>query len=86
MLGDGLLPLLRKYRGRHFSVHMKENVPSVTATLGERPKDGGPVVPWREVLDCLAAEDVAWHVVEAEMIPDSLTPLADSLKFLKENA
>ena len=44
--------------------------------------DGGRIVPWRQVLDCLAAEDVAWHVVEAEAVPDSLDPLANSLKFL----
>ena len=84
VIGNDLLPLLRKYRGRHYSVHLKENVPSATATLGERPKDGGPIVPWREVFDCLAEEDVAWYVVEAEAVPDSLKPLADSRKFLSD--
>ena len=84
VIGNDLLPLLRKYRGRHYSVHLKENVPSATATLGERPKDGGPIVPWREVFDCLAEEDVAWYVVEAEAGPDSLKPLADSRKFLSD--
>ena len=64
-------------------MHLKENVPSKTATLGEPPKDGGRTVPWKKVLDYLATEDVAWHVVEAEAIPDSLEPLANSLKFLK---
>lgn len=83
VIGDGLLPLLRKYPGRHYSVHLKENVPSATATLGEKPKDGGRCVPWREVFDCLAEEDVAWYVVEAEAIPDSLKPLADSRRFLR---
>lgn len=83
VIGDGLLPLLRKYRGRHYSVHLKENIPLVTGTLGERPKDGGPTIPWREVFDCLAEEDVAWYVVEAEKIADSLVPLADSLKFIE---
>ena len=82
-IGDGLLPLLRKYRGRHYSMHLKENVPSATATLGEKPKDGGRCIPWREVLDYLATEDVGWYVVEAEAIPDSLEPLANSLVFLK---
>ena len=86
VIGDGLLPLLKKYRGRHYSVHLKENVPSATATLGEPPTDGGPMVPWKDVLDCLAAEDVAWYVVEAEAIPDSLAPLNDSLKFLRSMA
>lgn len=86
VIGDGLIDLLKKYRGRHYSVHLKENVPSVTATLGERPKDGGSLVPWRQVLDCLAEEDVAWYVIEAEAIPDSLEPLANSRKFLKDMA
>ena len=84
VIGDGLLPLLEKYRGRHYSVHLKENVPSKTATLGEPPKDGGRTVPWKNVLDYLATEDVAWYVVEAEAIPDSLEPLSNSLKFLKK--
>lgn len=84
VIGNDLLPLLRKYRGRHYSVHLKENVPSATATLGERPKDGGPVVPWADVLGYLATEDVAWYVVEAEAVPDSLEPLAKSSAFLRE--
>ena len=83
VIGDELMPLLKKYRGRHFSVHLKENVPSATATLGEQPKDGGRTVPWGNVLAYLATEDVAWYVVEAEAIPDSLEPLANSLKFLE---
>lgn len=86
VIGADLLPLLRKYRGRHYSVHLKENVPSATATLGERPKDGGQVVPWRAVFDTLADEDVAWYVIEAEAIPDSLEPLANSLKFVRKMA
>ena len=84
VIGDGLLPLLRKYRGRHYSVHLKENVPSATAILGEPPTDGGPLVPWDDVLGYLATEDVAWYVVEAEAIPDSLEPLAKSREFLRE--
>ena len=86
VIGNGLLPLLRKYRGRHYSVHLKENVPSATATLGERPKDGGPVVPWREVFDTLAEETVAWFVIEAEAVPDSLEPLSNSLQFVRRMA
>ena len=83
VIGNDLLALLRKYRGRHYSVHLKENVPSATATLGERPTDGGPVVPWKDVFACLAEEDVAWQVVEAEAMPDSLKPLAESRAFLR---
>lgn len=84
VIGDELLTLLKKYRGLHYSVHLKENVPSATATLGEPPKDGGRTVPWKSVLDYLATEDVAWYVVEAEAIPDSLEPLANSLRFLEK--
>ena len=83
--GTDVVALLKKYPNRHYSVHLKENVPSRTATIGEPPKDGGPLVPWREVFDYLATEDVAWYVIEAEQIPDSLKPLADSLTFVKAN-
>lgn len=83
VIGDELIPLLKKYRGRHHSVHLKENVPSRTATLGECPSDGGPLVPWNDVLAYLATEDVVWYVVEAEAVPDSLAPLSDSLAFLR---
>jgi len=81
--GGGRLPLLKRYKGRHYSVHLKENVPSKTATLGEKPTDGGRCIPWRAVLDCLAQENVAWYVVEAEAIPDSLEPLKDSIGYLR---
>ena len=64
-------------------MHLKENVPSKTATLGERPTDGGPIVPWKDVMGYLATEPVAWYVIEAEAIPDSLEPLANSRAFLK---
>ena len=83
VIGDGLVPLLKKYRGRHYSVHLKENVPSKTATLGEPPSDGGRLVPWKDVFDCLADETVGWYVVEAEAVPDSLEPLTKSLAFLR---
>jgi len=83
VIGDELLPLLEKYRGRHYSVHLKENVPSKTATLGEKPMDGGRCIPWKAVLDYLAHEDVAWYVVEAEAIPDSLEPLKSSIGYLR---
>jgi len=83
VIGNELIPLLRKYRGRHYSVHLKENVPSATATLGEKPKDGGPIVPWRAVFDTLAEESVAWYVVEAEALSASLRPLVDSRTFLR---
>ena len=81
--GTDVVALLKKYPGRHFSVHLKENVPSRTATLGEPPKDGGPLVPWKDVMAQLATEPVAWYVIEAEAVPDSLQPLSDSLRFVR---
>ena len=83
VIGDGLIPLLEKYRGRHYSIHLKENVPSKTATLGECPTDGGRTVPWEDVFGYLATEDVVWYVVEAEAVPDSLEPLSRSREFLR---
>ena len=82
--GTDVVALLKKYPGRHFSIHLKENTPSTTATLGERPTDGGPLVPWREVMDEVAAERIPWCIVEAEMKPDTLEPLIASRNFLRQ--
>ena len=82
--GTDVVALLRKYRDRHFSIHLKENTPSKTATLGEKPTDGGPLVPWREVMDEVAAERIPWCIVEAEAKPDMLEPLIASRSFLKQ--
>ena len=82
--GTDVVALLKKYPGRHFSIHLKENTPSATATLGERPTDGGPLVPWREVMDEVAAERIPWCIVEAEMKPDTLEPLIASRNFLRQ--
>ncbi len=84
--GTDVVALLRKYPGRHHSVHLKENVPSKTARLGERPTDGAPCVPWAEVMAQLKTEPVAWHVIEAEAVPDSLEPAIDSLGFIRPMA
>ena len=84
--GTDVVALLKKYPGRHFSVHLKENTPSVTATLGETPSDGGPLVPWKAVMDQIAAENVPWAIVEAETMPDSLEPLVASRRFLEQFA
>ena len=82
--GTDVVALLKKYPGRHFSIHLKENTPSATATLGERPTDGGPLVPWREVMDEVAAERIPWCIVESETKPDTLEPLIASRNFLKQ--
>ena len=81
--GTDVTALLRKYRGRHHSVHLKENVPTKTATLGEPTTNGAPNVPWRDVMVCLSEESIPWYVIETEMVPDSLVPLSDSLEFVE---
>ncbi len=82
--GTDVVALLKRFPGRHFSIHLKENTPSATATLGERPTDGGPCIPWRAVMAQVAAERIPWCLVEAEMVPDSLQPLVDSRRFLEQ--
>ena len=81
--GADVVALLKAGRSRRFSVHLKENTPSKTSTLGERPTNGAPTVPWKEVAAELGRVVPEWYVVEAEAIPDSLEPLAGSVKFLK---
>jgi len=82
--GTDVVTLLKRYPGRHFSIHLKENTPSETATLGERPTDGGPLVPWRTIMDQVAAERIPWCVVEAETLPKSLDPLKQSRAFISQ--
>ena len=81
--GMDVVALLKKYRNRHHSVHLKENVPTVAGVFGERPKDGGPIVPWDDVLDYLATETgCEWYIVEAEGKPASLEPCLENCRFL----
>lgn len=81
--GVDVAGLLKKYPGRHFSIHLKENTPSATGTLGEAPTDGGPLVPWRSVMDQVRAEGIEWGIVEAEVLPAKLEPLVESIRFLE---
>jgi len=83
--GVDLVALLKKYPHRHHSVHAKENVPTVDGTLGVPPKDGGPCVPWAEVVSYLKTEpELKWWIVEAEGRPDSLEPAAKCRKILRD--
>ena len=82
--GTDVVALLKRYPDRHFTIHLKENTPSRTATLGEPPTDGGLLVPWRAVMDEVAAEGIPWCVVEAETLPASLDPLVRSRAFLNQ--
>lgn len=76
--GYDLVGLLEKYSGRHFSVHLKENVPTVDGTFGVPPTDGGKCVPWDDVIRVLRQDgSLKWWIVEAEGKPDSTKPAAD---------
>jgi sugar phosphate isomerase/epimerase len=83
--GYDVVGLLAKYEGRHFSVHMKENVPTVDGVLGVPPKDGGKCVPWKEVVSTLKADDsLRWWIVEAEGRTDSVNPPLKCIDVLKK--
>ena len=74
---------IRKYAGRNFSIHMKENTPSEWGFFGVPPDDGGKLVPWKDVVACLKEEkNFGWYVVESERKPDSLLPAQRNLEFL----
>lgn len=74
---------IRKYSGRNFSCHMKENVPTDWGFFGVGPRDGGKRVPWRETVDCLYAEPgFEWFVIECERRPDSFLPAKRNYEFL----
>ena len=82
--GYDVVGLLARYRGRHFSVHIKENVPTVDGVLGVPPTDGGKCVPWNEVVSTLKADDsLMWWVVEAEGRTDSIEPPLKCVDILK---
>ena len=82
--GSDLIGILKKYRGRHYSIHAKENVPTQSGIFGVRPTDGGKCVPWREVIQCMLNDlSQRWWIVEAEGRPDSIEPALACLKLLK---
>ena len=74
---------IRKYSGRNFSIHMKENVPSAWGFFGVPPDGSGSLVPWQDVISRLDAEpDFNWYVIECERKPDSLLPARRNFEFL----
>ncbi len=83
--GEDLVKLLAKYKGRHHSLHAKENVPTVDGVFGVPPTNGGPVVPWGDVLKFIKTHSsLKWWIVEAEGKPASLEPALKSLKLLRQ--
>jgi sugar phosphate isomerase/epimerase len=83
--GYDVVGLLKKYPNRHFSLHAKENVPTVDGVLGVPPKDGGKCVPWTELIAHMKTENFhRWWIVEAEGKPDSLDPSLKCIKLLRD--
>ena len=82
--GYDVVGLLKKYPNRHFSLHAKENVPTVDGVLGVPPKDGGKCVPWPELIAYMKTEcALKWWIIEAEGKPASLDPARKCLAQLK---
>ena len=82
--GYDVVGLLKRYPNRHFSIHMKENVPTVDGVFGVPPKDGGKCVPWNELVGYMKTEsNLRWWVVEAEGRPDSLDPALKCVEILR---
>lgn len=82
--GYDVVRLLRKYPNRHFSIHAKENVPTVDGVFGVAPTDGGKCVPWRDLISYMKTESgLGWWIVEAEGRPDSLDPALKCIRLLK---
>ena len=83
--GYDVVGLLKKYEGRHFSIHAKENVPTIDGVLGVPPTDGGKCVPWADLVTVMRADtSLRWWVVEAEGRPDSLAPALKCLDVLRK--
>ena len=85
--GEDCVERVNRYRGRNFSMHMKENTPSEWGFFGVPPDDGGKMVPWNDLVDCLEGEpSFRWYVIESERKPDSFVPAEKNLAFLRNLA
>lgn len=83
--GGDIVATLKKYPNSHFSIHMKENVPSKDGYFGVAPDDGGKIVPWKDTVDYIETEaGFKWYIVECERRPDSLEPAIYNLNFLRK--
>ena len=82
--GCDVVGLLKKYPNRHFSIHAKENVPTVDGVFGVPPTDGGKCVPWADVVAYLKTDpSLKWWVIEAEGRPDDVGPAVKCLEILR---
>jgi len=83
--GEDVVALLKKYPGRHFSIHAKENEPNVDGTFLEPPTDGGKCVPWKDVIATMKDDaSLRWWIVEAEGKPASLEPAKKCCRILRD--
>lgn len=83
--GEDCVARVNRYRGRNFSMHLKENTPSEWGYFGVPPDDGGQLVPWNDLVRCLEDESsLKWYVIECERKPDSFSPARRNLDFLRE--
>lgn len=83
--GGDPVAVLKAGFGRHFVLHAKENDPTPHGIFGEKPTDGGAMVPWGEVMAFARTDaSVKWWVVESEIIPDSLEPAKACLGKLRD--
>ena len=89
--GLDVVERLKKYPGRSFSIHMKENVPmkdglpNDNGYFGVPPPDGGKLVDFKGTVDYLADEPgFSWYVVECERKPASLDAARFNYGFLKQ--
>ena len=89
--GLDVVERLKKYPGRSFSIHMKENVPmkhglpNDNGFFGVPPPDGGQLVDFKGTVDYLATEPgFSWYVIECERRPDSLEPAKFNREFLSK--
>lgn len=83
--GEDCVARVNRYRGRNFSMHLKENTPSEWGYFGVSPDDGGKLVPWNDLVRCLEDEpSLQWYVIECERKPDSFLPARRNLQFLRE--
>lgn len=82
-VGDDPVARLKLYRGRNYSVHLKENMPSEWGFFGVPPSDGNKVVPWRELVQTLKRDaSVRWYVIECAEKRDSFLPAEKNFNFL----
>ena len=82
--GCDVVALLKKYPNRHFSIHAKENVPTVDGVFGVPPTDGGKCIPWADVIAYMKTDSsLRWWVIEAEGRPDDVRPAVKCLEKLR---